>query len=62
MQDEIQEPSIDKLLYTIQSWKKEHYTTLNNLRVRYFWDDFIDRKSATLNTVEEIERDLLHKL
>ncbi len=62
VQDEIQEPSIDKLLYTIQSWKKEHYTTLNNLRVRYFWDDFIDRKSATLNTVEEIERDLLHKL
>lgn len=60
--DEVQEPSIERLLFNIQNWKKENYQLLNKLRKTYFWDDFITRKSATLNKVEELERDLQHEL
>ncbi len=58
---EQQEPSLDKLLASIHSWKKEHYSLLSHLRKTYFWDDFITRKSATLTTIEEIERDLANE-
>lgn len=50
--------SIDELLHQIKEWKKQHWTSLNTLRVTYFWDEFIPRKTATLKTIEDIEKGL----
>ena len=56
--DEIREPSIERLLVDLNTWKKENYLLLNSLRKTYFWDDLYTRKSATLTMVEDIEKDL----
>jgi hypothetical protein len=60
--EEIKEPSIERLLYNIQTWKKENYQVLTTLRKTYFWDELFTRKSATLNMIEEMEGDLMDEM
>lgn len=55
------EPSLNELLNSISTWKKEHWSQLTKLRKTYIWDYFITRKSATVKMVEELEHDLQTK-
>lgn len=59
--DEVQEPSIERLLFDIKQWKDEHAALLNDLRKTYFWDTFMTRKSATRTMIEELEHDLIQQ-
>lgn len=54
--------SLKELLVSIQSWKKANKDILNPLRKRYFWDDYITRKSATTKLLDEIEQNLYIEL
>lgn len=56
--DEIKEPSLERLLFSIQQWKNEHSTLLNKLRKTYFWDEFMTRKSKTFTMIETLEQEL----
>lgn len=54
--------SLQELLVSIQSWKEANKDILNPLRKRYFWDDYITRKSATTKLLDEIEQNLYIEL
>jgi hypothetical protein len=56
------ELSLNELLGSIQSWRQEHKTVLNQLRKTYFWDAFFKRESATMTLVKEIEQDLQQEI
>ena len=53
-----QAPGLEQLFDSIQSWKRDNQATLNELRVRYFWDSFFTRNSATNMLITEIQEDL----
>ena len=52
--------SLDELLLSIQSWKRDNKSTLSVLRKTYFWDAFFERESATMQMISKIEHDLQH--
>ncbi|CAM2995922.1 hypothetical protein [Legionella worsleiensis] len=50
--------SLEQLLESIQSWKERDKALLSTLRKTYIWDFFLNRSSATMDTVNEIESSL----